>query len=511
MRQSSLATIRAVEEGAARTRPAASAGFAQALAGSVPALTPTLTSRTPLIASLPPSSQTGSRLCFGGFVLAPDERRLSKDGVPVELGGRSFDLLLALIEQPGRVVPKRELLRRVWPDVTVEDVALRFHMTRLRKALGDGRDGRRLITTQVGVGYGFVGIVKRAEAGSPRPREARAQAMLPSRLDRLIGREHDLRSLVERVDAARLVTIIGPAGVGKTSLAIEAAHELTPRFADGATFIDLAAAESPDMLIPVVATALGLNAAANSPMTIVLDHLQDRRQLLVLDNGEHLVQTAARLCQQIAVAAPGVHMIATSRQAFRARNEHVYRLTPHAAPADVDTGSENALRTSSAVELFLHHLATAGGAVEVALSEVRTIAGICRRLDGLALPIELAAVRAATHGIDATSRMVGNQSSLFWPGQRTAPPHQRTLKASMDWSFNLLSNTERQVFERLSKLDGPFSLEIALEAAVNGDLDIASAAAAIDELADRSLIFLHAGRYRCPEPMRLYGALLSAR
>lgn len=489
MRQSSLVTVRAVEDGPVRPRSTMGVGSSRRVTN--PIAEPTLTPRAPLPASpASPGGETADRLTFDRFVLTPGERLLTRDGAPVELGGRSFDLLLALTEEPGRVIPKRELLRRIWPDVKVEEVALRFHVTRLRKALGDGDDGRRLIATQVGVGYGFVGVVKpvgAAPAWRPAPC---SEPLLPGRLDRLIGRAADLRRLVERVPAVRLLTIVGPPGVGKTSLAVEAAHALAPDFADGAAFVDLAAVPAPDMLVPAIAAALGLSAAANSPMTLILDHLRDRRLLLVLDTGEHLVQAIAPLCEKIVATGLETRIIVTSRQALRARSEQVQRLAPHEGPA--------------ATDLFRHHLEKAGGAIDLGPGDTATIAMICQRLDGLALPIELAALRAATHGIDETALRLGEAPCLAWPGRRTAPPHQRTLKASLDWSFDLLSDAERAVFEQVSRLDTPFFLEAALEAVVHRDLDRASAAAALDALIEKSLIFLEAGRFRLPEAIRLY-------
>lgn len=478
MRQSSLATPRAPAEGPLRTRIPVE---------PVRGLAPTLMSRWPSTAS-----PANGRLCFGDFVLAPDERRLTRDGVPIELGGRSFDLLLALIEQPGRIIPKRELVQRVWPDVSVEEVALRFHMTRLRKALGDGHGDRRLITTQVGVGYGFVGVITRAEARSipPQPNDVRPKITLPSRSDRLIGRETELRALGEHAAGVGLLTISGPAGVGKTALAIEIAHDLGPGFADGATFVDLAAVPSPDMLIPAVATALGLMVAANSPISVVLDYLRDRRLLLILDTVEHLIEATASLCERIIATAPNVQILATSRQPLRARNERVHRLAPHPP--------------SASIELFMHHVSTAGGLVDALGSDALAIAELCRRLGGLALPIEIAAIRAATHGIDATSKMLGDHLSLFWPGRRTAAPHQQTLKASLDWSFDLLSVAEREVLERVSTLDATFSLETAFAAVSDVPLDRATLAAMLDDLTDKSLILVDAGLYRCPEMIRLY-------
>jgi predicted ATPase/DNA-binding winged helix-turn-helix (wHTH) protein len=458
----------------------------------------------PLAANGTPA--TIDRLRFDRFVLTPGERRLTKDDIPIEIGGRSFDLLLALVEQAGRVVPKRELLQTVWPDVVVEDSSLRFHMARLRRILHDGRDDTRLITTQVGVGYAFIGGVRRTQAtaaASPSPL-ARPGARLPRRLDRLIGREIDQGMLAERVMATPLLTITGPAGVGKTSLAVEVAHDLDASFTHGATFVDLAAITDPDRLPNAIAEALGVDIVAGGPKVTILECLRERRQLLVLDNCEHLVQAAADLVEQIAATAPEVRVLATGRQALRARNERVHRLSPHHVRADLATASDADLLACSAVELFLHRAASAGGPVEEDPDTLRTVARMCARLDGLALAIELAAVRAATHGVKATARMLGDGLSLHWTGRRTASPRQRTLKATFDWSYDLLSFPERRVFEQLSKLSGPFSFEAALEAVVGPTLDASVAAAALDELAEKSLILPNDGEYHWAETTQIY-------
>lgn len=445
------------------------------------------------------------QLCFDQFAVDPAKRLLTRDGAPVEIGGRTFDLLLALVEQRGRVVPKRELLQRVWPDAVVEDSALRFHMTRLRRILDDGREGVRLITTQVSVGYAFVGAVaRRRPAPSPARLTAQPSVRVPSRLDRVIGRDDDLEALIERAAAVRLLTIVGPAGVGKTSLAIEIAHALQPRFADGVDFVDLASVEESERLPAAIAEAVCLGTDAHRSTEALLRRLRGREQLLVLDNCEHLVHAVAGFVEQVASAAPGVHVVATSRQALRTRNEQVHRLAPYDITADLSTVGRDDLLDRPAVALFLHHLTAAGGAVVEELETLRTIARICARLDGVALAIELAAVRAATHGVEATARLLGGELCLLWPGRRTASPRQRTLKATLDWSYALLSETERRVFERLSRLPAPFSLETALGTVTDETLEIEDAVAALDGLVEKSLIRPRDGEYHWAEFIQVY-------
>lgn len=207
------------------------------------------------------------RRAFGPFCLFPNERLLTRGGQPVEMGGRSFDLLVVLTEQPGRVLSKRELLKRVWPDVVVEDGSLRFHMAGLRKLLGDGNNGARYIATQVGVGYAFVAPVERtvplgvtttlpaAQHRAAGP-VAASSINLPPPLSRLIGRERDVRLLLERIVDTRLFTIVGAAGVGKTSLAVAVGHQLTSRFEGRVSFVDFSMLENPMIVPSMIAGAM---------------------------------------------------------------------------------------------------------------------------------------------------------------------------------------------------------------------------------------------------------------
>lgn len=454
-----------------------------------------------------------TRLEFGRFALTPGERLLTKDGVPVEIGGRSLDLLLLLAAQPGRVLSKRDLLKRVWPDVVVEDASLRFHMANLRKILGEGEDGARFISTQVGVGYAFVASVQgpppgKGPAASAPAMDSPAAGRLPARLPRLIGREDDVRLLMDRIGDCQLLTIVGAAGVGKTTLAIEAGHALVAGFAEGVSFVDLAALEDAALIPSAIAGALGITVQADDPLAVVLGHMRDQQGLLILDNCEHVIDAVSSIVERFREAAPRVSILATSREPLRVLGEHVHWLASLEYPNQTDGLSREQLLAYPAVELFVARASAGGSALVIDLETAQVIADMCRRLDGMALPIELAAVRVAAHGVHATAKLLGERFSLAWTGRRTALPRQQTLQATLDWSYDLLSEPERRTLERLSVFLGPFSVEAALEVVADGDLGVDIAAAALDELTAKSLVspdrWGDASAYRLPEMTRAY-------
>ncbi|HWJ75417.1 MAG TPA: winged helix-turn-helix domain-containing protein [Kaistia sp.] len=443
------------------------------------------------------------RLLFGAFCLSPSERLITRDGRPVEIGGRSFDLLTTLAERPGRVLSKRELLKAVWPDVVVEDGSLRFHMASLRRILGDGEDSARYIATQVGVGYAFVAPVTRVAAVTIPPVVETASGallqlpiepqpdrsvQLPRRLDRLIGRSADLQLLCGRIAETRVFTIVGAAGVGKTSVALEVAHLSAGRFEEGASFVDLAAIEKPDLVASAIANALGISVQTEDPMTVLLGHLRNAHRLLLLDNCEHLIHAVSDIVERISETSPRVSILATSREPLRVRSEHVHWLDSLAFPEDTRGLSENDLMSFAAVELFVERASAANSQLSVDGASLALVADMCRRLDGMALPIELAAMRAAAHGIDTTAKLIGERFSLNWTGRRTALPRQQTLQAALDWSFELLNDDERRLLECLSVFVGPFSIAAAVAVAADEGMSNEKVTALLDQLTTKSLI-----------------------
>ncbi|MDD1529328.1 transcriptional regulator [Bradyrhizobium sp. WBOS7] len=438
----------------------------------------------------PAGTATGT-LSFGPFSVTPHERLVMRDGVALPLGAKAFDTLMALMSRPNQVVSKWDLMTLVWPGLTVEEANLRFHVAALRKALGDGKDGARYITTLSGRGYCFVAPISRtniAQAPRPAARLELPPVKLPNRLQRMVGREDAIAAVSDKLVASRFVTIAGPGGVGKTAVAVAIAHDLLETFSDAAHFVDLGALSDPDLVITSILLMLGLPAETEDPLPALLAHVRDKRMLLILDNCEHVIATAAPLAAEIFHAAPQVHILATSREALRVEGEQVYRLAPLAVPPDNSGLTAAAAQTYPALQLFLER-ATAGGA-QITLDDANAeiIARICRKLDGMALAIELAAGRVEAYGLEQTAALLDERLNLLWQGQRTAPPRQKTLQATLHWSYGLLSDLERLVLRRLAVFAGHFTIDAALEVVPDQRVDHARLFDAIDGLVAKSMV-----------------------
>jgi len=274
--------------------------------------------------------QPKDMLSFGPFILFPAERLLKKADEPIPLGGRALDILIALAERAGEVVTHKELISAVWPDVTVEEGNLRFQMAALRKALGDGRDGTRYISNIAGRGYCFVAPVTRTSAKQSVPvtgvtTTERVQK-LPPRLTRMVGRDDTVRSLAQQLQMWRFVSVVGPGGVGKTTVAISVAHTLADGFHDAVFFIDLAALTDPQLVPTAIASAIGLTLQTQDPVIGLLAFIGDRKILLVLDSCEPVIGVAAALAERVVSETPQAHILATSREALRVEGEHVHQL-----------------------------------------------------------------------------------------------------------------------------------------------------------------------------------------
>lgn len=454
-------------------------------------------------------------IIFGPFTLAAKERLLLRQGAPVDLGTRAFDMLAMLAGRPNQVVSKKELLDHVWPDVTVEEGSLRFHMANLRKALGDGKDGARYIATLTGRGYSFVAPVSQSDSGGKVEEDVTASfphANLPSRLIRMVGRIDETLALSTKLPAMRFVTVVGTGGVGKTTIAVAVGHDLIEAFAGAVHFVDLGALSDPSLVATTVASMLGLSLQSGDPALALVSYLSDKRILLILDTCEHVIDAAADLAFRIFAAAPQVHILATSREPLQVEGEHVYKLAPLACAPDGLELTATVVQTFPATQLFLERAAASGAQIDLDNADAAVVADICRKLDGVPLAIELAAGRVASYGLQKTAALLDERLTLLWPGQRSAPPRQKTLQATLDWSYGLLSEFERRLLRRLAVFVGHFSIEAALEVVTSATVDDSSVFAAIDSLIAKSMVATRpAGatmRYRLLDTTRTYALQL---
>ena len=459
------------------------------------------------------NSQFKDAFSFGPFSLFAAERLLKKADEPIPLGGRALDVLIALVERAGEVVAHKELISSVWPDVTVEGANLRAHIAALRKALGDGRDGARYVTNISGRGYCFVAPVTRSSARQTVTvtgitTTERVQN-LPPRLTRMVGRDDTVRALAQQLRVWRFVSIVGPGGVGKTTVAISVAHTLVDGFHDAVFFIDLAALTDPQLVPTAVASALGLMVQSQDPLAGLLAFIGDRKILLVLDNCEHVIGVAAALAERVVSEARQAHILATSREALRVESEHVHLLySLDCPPEDAGLTAMEVLRYPAA-QLFMERAAASGHGAALSDIDAPIVARICRRLDGVALAIEFAAGRVGSLGIRGTAELLDSRFSLLWHGRRTALPRHQTLNAMLDWSYNLLSEREKVVLCRLSVFVGDFTLQAARSVASDTKVDEADVIDAVASLVAKSLIcttVLDESTYRLLDTTRAYAA-----
>jgi predicted ATPase/DNA-binding winged helix-turn-helix (wHTH) protein len=459
----------------------------------------------------------GSRavMRFGSCQLHLTRRELLVDGTPVHIGSRAFDILQLLVEARGQLVTKDEILTRVWPGRVVEENTLQFQISTLRKALGEDRS---VLKTISGHGYRFAAEITAAgsEAEAPAERgvapaahrgDARSETNIPASTSELIGREADRSEVVKLVAAHRLVTLIGAGGIGKTRLGLEVARDLLPKFADGVWVAELAPLSDPELVPVTVAAALGLELPTGRVSSKrIAAALRSKQILLVLDNCEHVIEAAAGMAEVLLRATSATIMV-TSREPLRAEGECIYRVPPLDVPAEGVQDIEDLLR-HGAVRLFVARARAAEPSFSADIRIAAAAAAICRRLDGIPLAIELAAARAATLGVEGLAARLDDRFGVLTGGRRTALPRHQTLRATLDWSYELLSDPERVVLRRLGIFSGSFTLEAASAIAASAEIAVSEVLDRVANLVTKSLVMAdHGGttmRYRLLETTRAY-------
>ena len=449
-------------------------------------------------------------ICFGPFRLFAAERVLEKGGVRVRLGSRALDILIVLVERPTKVVGKRELIERVWPDLAVDEGSLRFQISVLRKALGEGRSGGRYVTNVSGRGYCFAAQISRT-ASPPTPLRnslTHSSVGLPPSPTKMVGRDETVQLISEELTARRFFTIVGPGGIGKTTVATAVSHTMLAAFDGAVHYVDFGPLCTPSLVPNMVASTVGLPGNFDDPLAALPTFLRDRRMLLVLDSCEHLIETIAPLAERIFRVAPEVHILATSREPLQVEGEQVHRLHPLAFPPDDAPLTAACALTFPAVQLFVERAAADGSGFELNDADAPIVGKVCRRLDGIALALELAAGRVGAYGIKGIVSLLDGPCRLLWHGRRTALPRHQTLSAMLDWSYNLLPESERVILRGLSVFVGAFSLEAAQFVAAGNILEREQVAEAIAGLVSKSLITVetsHTGAlYRLLDTTRAY-------
>ncbi|ERJ39414.1 Signal transduction response regulator [Burkholderia sp. AU4i] len=428
-----------------------------------------------------------------------DRREIRSNGKLLRIGSRAFEILELLIRANGALVSKDEIMQRVWPHTVVEENNLQVHIAALRKALADDRN---LIVTVPGRGYRLVG--GRTDVAPPVRAVTSRLTAAPTAL---VGREQTVAEVLAALDTARVVTLVGAGGIGKTRLALEAAMRAEARFPDGAAFVSLATVAAPQFVPDALAAALGIAQPAGSlTLEAVLASVANRRMLLVLDNCEHLLDAAARIASALTESDAGLRVLATSREALRIQGERLCPIPPLEVPRE---GADDAETLgASAVQLFSARVQAADPRFPLDERSVSLMASVCRRLDGLPLAIELAAARAAVLGIDVLAAHLDDHFRLLTGGFRTALPRHQTLQAMYDWSYRLLGDAERLLLRWLGVFRGTFSIDAVREIVGATRLADADLLDTIAGLVSKSLLSLEsahgAPRYRLLTTTRAY-------
>jgi len=432
-------------------------------------------------------------------------RELRVLGTSVPVGGRAFEIIEVLAQSHGELVTKDELIHRIWPGAIVMDSTLHVHAAALRKALGPYRD---LLKTESRRGYRLLGnwtvrqraaklpaiavapmrtagqsaAANRPAANLPaanlpaaNPLAANLPATnlpatnLPATLAHLIGRAAAAQRVHNLVSAHRLVTLTGPGGIGKTTLAVKVARRLLGDFPDGVWLVELASLSDPQLVPSAIAGVLGLRLGPDINSTEAIARaIGGRKLLLILDNCEHVIDPAAGMAETLVRLCPHATILATSRELLRIDGECAYRVPPLDVPPKTQTQPDQIL-AHSAPALFVAKVVQFDSDLAPEADELPIIAAICQQLDGIPLAIEFAAARAATLGVRQVAAGLRDRFTLLKHARRTALPRQQTLRATLDWSYELLPGPERVLLQRLAVFSGNFSFD-AVRAVAGSDI-----------------------------------------
>jgi len=455
---------------------------------------------------------------FGRFWFDEARRDLQIDGVPVPARTQALDLLAALLAKPGALVSKDELMKAAWPGLNVEEGNIAVQVHYLRHLLQDAEKPYRLIATEPGRGYRFVG---RLEADLDAPAHGLAPALasinggLPDASGPLIGRERELATLQAQMPSHRLVTVTGPGGMGKTRLAIEFAREHVADPLNKMLFLGLEGLRQKDQISFRLAARLGVQPAEGPQMAHVLaDALQKQGYLIIFDNCEHVLDEVAALAKVILQHAPGVSILATSREPLKIADEFVFPLGPLNVPGTAAL-STSEIQAYTAVRLFAEIAHASDPAFRLNDETSSDVAAICRKMEGIPLALQLAAASLHALSIPQLLNDISKSRRLLSAAPTGGPARHRTVEAAITWSVALLSEQERAALRRLSIFPGACKLAGA-QAVMTGELiELDDVEDLLRSLCDKSLLIISSGArgeplYRLLESTRDYGQSMLA-
>jgi len=425
--------------------------------------------------------QSPKTIAVGSCELSLVHQQLKRAGRVIPLGGRAFNVLLCLIEKNGEVVTKRELISLVWPRREVDENTLEAAISSLRRALGPDRVA---ISTVAGRGYRFI----ESRRNEPVDLPTSGLVGLPATMSRLIGRNSALDQLMIVAGRSRLITLIGAGGIGKTRLAIELVRCISNGSYDRVGMAELAPVSRDECLPMTIASAVGfIPPDGQMSFERLAQFLQQKRTLLILDNCEHLIEASASLVDALLRSTPSLQLIATSREALRIEGEHIYQVSPLEVPGAADEDQQS-ISEYSAVQLLEARLSRGQVPHSSDAASALIKAKICRRLDGIPLAIELAAARVEVFGLTGVWEDLANAFDMLTGGSRTSLPRQRTLAATLSWSYDRLPVDEQTVLARLSVFSSQFSLEAAIAVVASLDIPPPEVLDCIVNLASKSLV-----------------------
>jgi predicted ATPase/DNA-binding winged helix-turn-helix (wHTH) protein len=447
---------------------------------------------------------------FGPFRLDVAARRLLAEGKPVTVHGKAFDVLVALVRRRGDLARTEQVLDEAWAGLAVEPNNVATQVVNLRKILRQHDPETEYIRTETGRGYRFVADVAVAEDAAPAADgDGADRHNLPAEANSFIGRAPGLREIAARLQRCAALTLIGSGGIGKTRCAIRVGQTQLAAFPDGVWLIELAPMADGALVAETLCRVVGAPVTAERPaVEAAVAFLRRRAALIILDNCEHVLEAASALAAALVRDCPSLRILSTSRQALGIQGEALFHLPPLPLPPAGDAIDAAAALRFDAVRLFVERADAATGGYALTDADAPAVVRICRRLDGVALATELAAARLRVLNAAEIAARLDDVFRLLTGGSRAVPPRQQTLRATIDWSFALLSSPEQILLQRLAVFVDGFSLPGAI--AVGRDEPIAAADVLdlLQALVEKSLVIADRSgattRYRMLQTTRDY-------